>query len=116
MLKQARSGLKTNTLHIFLAKQLLGIVKQIRHGEDQLVDYFSIRFEGDQELDRRLWRLATYDRNQDRKGSQDLETPTLRKHKSSYKKRKSIFAFFGDNATQVIFEHPEIESISEENL
>ena len=63
MLEQARSGLKTNTLHIFLAKQVLGVVKQIRHEEDQLIDYYGIRFESDQEIDRRLWRLATYDRN-----------------------------------------------------
>ena len=47
MLEQARSGLKSNTLHIFLAKQLMGIVKQIQHQEDQLIDYYGIRFESE---------------------------------------------------------------------
>ena len=110
MLEQARSGLKTNTLHIFLAKQLLGVVKQIRHEEDQLVDYYGIRFESEQEIDIRLWRLATYDRNK-RNKMQDIDTPTSFKSMSTFKKRTSIFKIFGDMAksTSVIYEHPELE-------
>ena len=96
-----------NTLHIFLARNLLGIVRQIRYGEDQLADLYKIRYMTEQELERRLWRLQTYNENYQR--AESIRKP-LMKSKSTFKKRKSIFRHFGDNAAStVIFEQSEEE-------
>ena len=64
----------------------------------------------EEELDRRLWRLQTYNKNYLRK-AETIREPKM-KPKSTFKKRKSIFGLFGDNAARtVIYEQSEEEEL-----
>lgn len=105
MLKMAKSALKTHTLDLFIAKRLQGIIKQIKKSQDQLIDYYSIRYLKGIELDKRLWRLTTYKQSGQTK-QQSTEASNAKKVKSSFKKRKSIMLLFGDQtaARKVIYE------------
>ena len=45
MVKQARAALKTHTLNLFIGNQIEEIVVEIKKSQDQIIEFYDIRFE-----------------------------------------------------------------------
>ena len=88
---------------MYIARRLRDIIKQISKSQDNLIDYYQIRYNTSKELDRRLWRLDTYTREQS--NVEVKEPKEIKRQKSTFKARKSIMLLFGDKAaSKVIYE------------
>ena len=102
-IKQAKTALKTKQLNLYIARRLRDIIKQINKSEDNLIDYYQIRYNTSKELDRRLWRLDTY--TSEKANVEVKERKEMKRQKSTFKARKSIMLLFGDKAaSKVIYE------------
>lgn len=87
LIKQARQARRHHSMNFFIARQIDDVIEWMKKSQELIVEYYELRCENERNLRKRLWRLETFDFDDEiKKKKPELKRDKVRQ-KLTFKKR-----------------------------